>query len=300
MLIILIAIALFAFGPFSARPANADDRREKALDAFNQGEALSWDQLEVVATEAGVSREKIAEMKLKDRAERLIRKYRLPLEISGFSEGMDPDEEFRLFKGRRPGYGALLFNADFWSKGAGVYDNDAFLSYLIFRAQAYYIYRTHYDSEHCAWIVGEESPSMQVLKTAIDGSQANWAADDNPPAGRDLEFRESLDPSRNASKTLRALIEYALRTVAQRASDDWALLRCRKQLGITPPLVTECIRRRERSLAADFSRARSAMTRSERLAFRDTLKSPFRYTRQAGTAASDPVYDSDAKSPQRQ
>jgi len=293
MLILLLVIALLGLDTETARSedTNRNDRRTQAFDAFNRGEALSWDQLEVVATEAGVSREKLAEIRLKDRAERLIRKYRLPLEISGFSDGMDPDEEFRLFRGRRTGYGALLFNAAFWSRNLPRDDNDDFLTYLLFRAQAYYVYRSHYDSEHCAWIVEEESPSMQVLKTALSGSQADWSVDDSAPAGRDLEFRHSIDPSGNAAKTLKGLIEYALRAVAQKAADDWAKERYQQHLGITSPVVTERIRQREHALADDFNRARSAMTRSERLSFQKLLNSPFLYARTKGGPASDPTYD---------
>ena len=54
---------------------------------------------------------------------------------------------------------------------------------------------------------------------------------------------------------------------------------------------------RERALAADFNRARSAMTRSERLTFQKLLKSPFRYARRTGAAQSEPEYDPEIKTP---
>ena len=293
MISLWLLLGLLALGSTGARSDNTDgdERRTQAFGAFSRGETLSWDQLEVVATEAGVSREKIAEMKVKDRAERLVRRFHLPLELAGFSGGMAPEEEFRLYKGHRPGYGALVLNTAFWDKQAETYDNDPYITYLLFRAEAYFTYRSRYDAEQGAWIVEEESPSMQTLKAALDDSAANWMITDDPPTGRDLEFRKSLDPAGNSPRALKALVEYALRTVAQKASDNWAAGRYRRELGVTSPLVSERIRRRERLLAVDFNRARSAMTGAERRAFRKLLKTPFRYVRHPGEAASEPVFD---------
>ena len=271
--------------------SSGHDRQSKALSAFSRGDALSWDQLEVVASQAGLSRQQIAEMKLKARVERLIQQFHLPLEVSGFSDGMDPDQEYRLFKSRRPDRGTLLLNAGFWAAGAGVYDTDAYLTYLLFRAEAYFIYRSHYDAEHGAWIVAEESPSMQVLRTVLDSSETRWVVDDGPPTGRDLEFRKQMDPSQNPERTLKALVEYALRAVAHKASDDWALERYRREVGPVDPLVERRVAQRERTLAWDYSRARGAMTRAERISFQKLVKSPFRFARSRGAPASEPVFD---------
>ena len=244
-----------------------------------------------MATQAGLSKEQIAQLKLKDRMNRLAQQFQVRIDVSDFSGGMGPDEEFRLYKGPKAGKAVLILNSDFWSRGTGIYDNDAYLVYLLFRAEAYYFYRSRYDAEHCAWIVEEDSPSMQILKRALNSSQTDWMVDEGEPSGRDIEFRRQLDPTQTPTKTLKALVEFALRAIAKKAADDWAELRFRKAVGKTSPKIDEAILRRERALAADFNRARSAMTRSERLAFQNLMKSPFRYSRRTGEAASDPVYD---------
>ena len=297
MLFLLLGFFWVAGSPVRAEDSSESARRTQALGAFSRGESLSWDQLQVVASEAGVSPKQISELKLKDRVTQMIQRFRLPLEVSGYSNGLAPDEEFRLYRGRQPGRGGMLLNASFWSKGAGIYDTDAYLAYLLFRADAYFAYRSHFDAEHAAWIVEEESPAMQVLKAALEGSEVSWRVDDGPPTGRDLEFRQSLDPSKDPARTLKTLTEFALRCVAQKASDDWALLRFGREVGAPDTLITDRVRRRERALAWDFSRARSAMTRAERMAFQKLLKSPFRYVRQQGRPSSEAVYDQDVVTP---
>src|ERR1700753_901512 len=116
-----LLMSLLLWGGSAARAEKG--KKDEAIGAFLRGDDLSWDQLEVVATEAGVSHEQILEMKIRDRLEQLITHYQLPLDIAGFSKGMAAGEEFRLYKSHRPNRGALLLNDAFWSKAAGVYDN---------------------------------------------------------------------------------------------------------------------------------------------------------------------------------
>jgi hypothetical protein len=285
-----VGFCLLWVGAFSQSDEGPPHSRASAYGALWRGDPLTSDQLQIVASDAGISPAQISQMKLRDRFALLARRLKLPLEIAGFSESMLSDEEFRLFKGRRPGWGALMLNAGFWSKGAGRYDGDRFMAYLLFRAEAYYLYRSHYDADHCAWLVEEMSPSMQVLRQALAGSASEWWVDAGVPTGRDLEFRQSVDPSQDPSRTLKALTEYALRSVAQKAADNWALHRYHMRYGAPEPLIAEHVRERERALAWDFNRARSAMTRAERLAFQKLLQSPFHYVRPAAQL-SQATYD---------
>ncbi len=267
-------------GQAADRNKSEDKDRSSVYGAFLRGDSMSWQQLEVVAKDAGVSGNRLQELAIKDRAIRLIGRYHLPLEVADFSDGMLADEEFRLAKGSKPGWASIQFNREFWDKGAALYNNDVFLTYLLLRAQAYFYYRSHYDSEHCTWIVRETSEplesSFQVLRSHLNDSDAQEESS-AAPGDRDLEFRRRLDPSQDPVKTLKKLIEFALRCIAQKAADDWALMNYRRRVGEPPTLIANYVKARERGLASDFGRARFAMTLPERLAFHRVLKTPFRY-----------------------
>src|SRR5665213_441710 len=100
--------------------ANQEETEEKSRSsvygAFSRGEALTWDQLQIVAKDAGISGSQLLEMKIRDRMLRLIQRYQLPLEISGFSDGMPADEEFRVTKASDTSHGLLEMNQAFWNQ----------------------------------------------------------------------------------------------------------------------------------------------------------------------------------------
>lgn len=277
-LLSVFSIAAFSYG-FAASKEEPPSR-SSTYGAFHRGETLSWDQLQVVADDVGMNPQRLREMQLKDRLTRLIQKYRLPLEIGGFAGQMKADEEFRIYKGKTSGRALLQMNSEFWKTNDVLAENEAFLLYLLFRANAYYVYRDRYDAEHCTWLLQEAEPlagSFEVLRAALDQSDVEGNRHQVPPTPRDVEFRRSIDPTGDPNRTLRALIEYALRAVAQRASDGWAVQQYRARVGSLPSVVEDAVRRRGRALAADFGQARFAMTLQERMTFHRLLKTPFRY-----------------------
>src|SRR5690242_18985096 len=93
----------------------------------------------------GLSSAQAAQLRFLDRVEALIARHGLHLEIAGFSAKMPATQEFRLQRGRKPGHGAVMFNPRFWA--AHGYDDERFLSYVLFRAEAAYFYRSHFDAE---------------------------------------------------------------------------------------------------------------------------------------------------------
>jgi hypothetical protein len=277
------------------RPLPASDaKKSSSLDrtsiyeAFSRGDSLTWEQLEVVAKDTGMSGSPLHELKIKDRVTRLIERYRLPLEFIGFAGGASSEEEFRLYRGSKSGVGKIEFNSKFWTPNAELYENDAYLTYLLFRAQAYFMYRSHYDPEHCTWIVREESEplesSFHMLRAALDDS-AEEETGQTPPTDRELEFRRTMDPTENKVRTLQKLIEFALQCIAQKAADNWALMTYRQRVGVPTSMILNKVHLRERILASDFGRARYAMTLPERMAFHRVLKTPFRYAEQPSNTA---------------
>ncbi len=213
---------------------------------------------------------------LTDHANRLIQRFRLPLEIAGFSITMRADEDLEIYEGRRPGVGAVLFNAHFWIDD-GYFDSEPYLAYALFRASADFFFRRHFDADRCAWFTetqAEPLAAMDILKAVSDTSAGAWMR----PAPekmdeRSEEFRQSLDSEGNPVRILRGLVHHALKAVEQRAADVWALAQYQKSFGTSAPgLVGRQVSRRERALAWDFSRAVSAMTLAERLSFRQMLQ----------------------------
>ena len=260
------------------------------------GQALTEDQMVVAAQEIGLTPDQLHEMEIKGRVRLLIDRYRLPLEVSEFSGGMLTDEEFRLYKAHKARVsGALRFNSLFWKTNPALAEDQGYMLYLLWRAQVYYVYRTRYDAEQCAWIVESEAEPLQayfsVLHKTLEESETQGMKDPTILSERDLEFRKMLDPTGNPQKTLHALIEYALRAIAQKSSDNWAAARYRQTVGEIPESVRLRILARERSLSYDFGRARFAMTIADRITFHKVLKSPFRYQRRPGKPSSEPVYD---------
>lgn len=230
----------------------------------------------------GLSHDQTVQLQLLDRANQLIERFHLPLGIAGFSNQIRRDEEYRLYKGRQPGHADLMLNSRFWITD-GYYDSDAYLVYVLFRASADYFYRRHFDADHCAWLVESDAEPMRaafsILKGSVDDSSASWLHSDSHPTDRDEEFRKSIDPSGNPVIILQVLTRYALQAIEQRAADDWAVAHYHKMFKEPETsLISQRVDERERALAWDFSRAVSAMTLPERLAFRKILKSPFRYT----------------------
>ena len=254
--------------------------RHSAYGAFSRGEDMTWDQLEVVAKDAGITGSQLRDLKMRDRALRLIQRYKLHLEVSGTSTEQSPDEEFRVNKGSTPAVGVVEFGSAFWDQHPTLANDDTFLAYLLFRAQAYYAYRSHYDAEHCTWIVREESEPLNNAFTILRAELNDSASSEEsrvPPTDRDLEFRRSLEPSGDPVRTLKKLIDYALRCIAQKASDNAAVEKYRAEIGEPPAMVWQRVRSRERVLASDFGRARFAMSLGERMTFHKILKTPFRY-----------------------
>ncbi len=300
-LLILLFCALLSMGTRAAEDEPSESKsRASAYGAFSKGEAMSWDQLQVVAQDAGISGNQLLQLKVKDRFVRLIARLKLPLEVTGFSSNMPKDEEFRIVKGSKVGVSGLELNSDYWAKLDPAHDDDAYVTYLLLRADAFAQYRNHYDPEHCTWIVREESEplsaSFKVLRTTLNDSAADEEGR-TPPTERELEFRKTLEPSGDPAKTVRKLIEYALRCIAQSAADNVALVRFR-QSGLTPPPdILARINARQRVLASDFGRARFAMTLSERIVFHRILKTPFRYVAQA-RPKSQPSGDVQTSEPQ--
>jgi|GEM_PF-3356501 len=269
---------------------------DSVMRSLMWGDALSEEQLKVAAGEVGMSPERLQQLELRTRVQQLIARYKLPLEVTEFGEGMLEDEEFRLYKSAKTGLGAVRFNSVFWKKHPELAQDPHYLLYVLFRAQAYYAYRSRYDSEHCAWIVENEAEPLNTYFSVLHHTLQEEAAASRPSdptllSDRDLEFRHHLDPTDNPRKTLRALIEYALRAIAQKASDNMAIKRYRESIGSLPASVIERVHLRERALAYDFASARFAMTLGERVTFHNILKTPFRYLRRSGEPASEPVYD---------
>jgi hypothetical protein len=281
---------------FSAPDDNSGNLdRDTVMRSLMWGSSLTEDQMVVAAQEIGITPDQLHEMEIKGRVQQLIHHYQFPLELAGFGDGMLDDEEFRLYKSKKPGVGALRFNSSFWKNNPGLGDDEDYMVYLLLRAQVYYVYRTRYDAEHCAWIVEDESGPLHLyfdeLHRTLQESSVQPVKDPTVLSERDLEFRRLLDPTGNPQKTLHLLIEYALRTIAQKSSDNWALARYREKRGDVPPAILERVRARERSLSYDFGRARFAMTLADRITFQKVLKAPFRYLRRPGHPSSEPVYD---------
>jgi hypothetical protein len=230
----------------------------------------------------GLDRDQMLQLKLLDRANQLITRFQLPLEMAGFTTHLRNDEEFSLYQGRKPGQAGVLLNSHFWIHD-GYYASDAYLVYVLFRATADYDYRRHFDAEHCAWLVETDAEPLRatltVLKGSVDTTAAMWLHSDNQPTDRSEEFRRSIDPSGNPVKILQVLTRYALQAIEQRAADDWAVSHYHKVFKEPETsLIKHRVNERERALAWDFSRAVSAMTLPDRMAFRQVLKSPFRYS----------------------
>ncbi len=229
----------------------------------------------------GLSHEQTVQMKLVERAEHLIDRFHLPLEIAGFSTPLRKDEEFQLFNGRQPAHASLLLNPHFWID-QGYYDSETYLIYVLFRANADYFFRRHFDSDQCAWLVENDSEAMAgamtILKGTVNDSTA-WDLTSSPRTDRGEEFRRSLDPEGNPVRILQALMRYAFKAIEERAADEWAVAHYHKMLHEPETaLIRRRIRERDRALAWDFSRAVSAMTLSERVSFHRALRSPFRST----------------------
>lgn len=241
-------------------------------------------------------------------AQKLVERFRLPLEIAGFSaNSRDPDEEFTLYEGRQPGRGAILFNPRFWGN-RGYDDNNSYLAYVLFRAAADYFYRRHIDADHCSWIAqnrAEPLAAMTLLRAAAGSvviPLTLGTRDDMDPRSRD--FRESLDPEGNPARILQLLTHYGLKAIEQRAADLWALAQYQSLYGRAIPYVVDHqVAERERMLAWDFSRAVLAMTLAERISFRQALRalgqapserpeswgSPLASAGSDGTEATDPL-----------
>src|SRR5438105_323508 len=109
---LLLFTGLSGFVCASDQDAPDEKSRASAYGAFSRGESMTWDQLEVVARDAGISPNHLVEMKMRDRALQLIRHYHLPLEVAAFTSGLPADEEFRVSKGSRPASGSIEFNSD--------------------------------------------------------------------------------------------------------------------------------------------------------------------------------------------
>jgi len=220
-------------------------------------------------------------------AVRMSARMELPFEIAGFASDLRADEEYRLEEVPGTGRNKIVFSDAFWSNFLEQVGPDtrhheyaSYLLYVLLRASADVDYLRRYNPERCAWIVqgNAESltPSLRVLRKSISHPPTSWLAPDGPVYQTNEQFRLTLEPGGNPTRTLQALVRYGLSALARRSADLYALETYEKMVGETPPLrVRRRVDERERVQAWDFSRARSAMTLAERLSFRQSLKNSY-------------------------
>src|ERR1700733_2774047 len=116
----LSLLFLFSIALGGVSHANQEETEEKsrvsAYGAFSRGDALTWDQLQIVAQDAGMSPAQLNELKIRDRVLRIIQKFNLPLQLVGFSSGLSSDEEFRVSRGSPATLGAVELSSAFWDR----------------------------------------------------------------------------------------------------------------------------------------------------------------------------------------
>jgi hypothetical protein len=287
----LFFIAIWALSPVQAE--GLDPALPRSLD-----EARAWwnDGLQPTFTtptsrpepaKPADNRTEKRKTRLLQGAGRMVKQLALPLEIGGYSHQLRFDEEYRLDPIAESSRTLITFGDAFWTnyfRGVSPDLNHAeysrYLLYVLLRAGADEEYLRHFDPERCAWNVQGDAenltPSLRVLRRTIEAPPTSWLAPDGPVYHTNEAFRRALEPSADATLTTQALVRYGLTSMARRAADLYALEAYERTVGESPlGTIRRRVRSRERALAWEFGRARSAMTMAERMAFRKALHYAF-------------------------